>query len=203
LLGNLGLTAIGHEDFAGQAGEAPAGNAHAQKAAEKTAIEIGIEAHRADDRTDFLFRFRRGDAPNAIEVAPEKARAEAFYEKCHDFNLRMHGVPKNAFLEVFLVIFKPGAKSGFEIVWRVHGVWQGSVLLLHITIRFRGMPPSDLGGMPSPEWQTLRMSRKRLFQSVLLRDSVSQKSARHCQPYFAVILPEISKHFLGCVLAIL
>jgi hypothetical protein len=39
-----------------------------------------------------------------------------------------------------------------------------------------GMPPSDRDGMPGSEWQALRMSRKHLFQSVLLR-SYSRKNA--------------------------
>ena len=51
--------------------------------------------------------------------------------------------------------------------------------------------------MSCPEWQTLRMSRKRLFQSVLLRDLLSQKFPRNGEPYLAVTLPKITKQFLG------
>jgi hypothetical protein len=65
------------------------------------------------------------------------------------------------------------------------------------------MPPSDRGGMPRPEWQSLRMSRKRLFQSVLLRDLQLQRCPRNGEPYFAVMLPKITKLFLWGVLAIL
>jgi hypothetical protein len=115
--GTPGLPAIGHEDFVREAREATAGDAHAQKAAEKSAIEIGVETERTDNHVDFLLGFRRRNAPNAIEVAAEKIWTEKTNEKRHDFDFRMHGIPKNALLEVFLLMFKPGAKGGFKIVW--------------------------------------------------------------------------------------
>jgi hypothetical protein len=111
------LPAISHEDFVGEASEAAAGDAHAQKAAEKSTVEVGVKSQRTDDGADFLFGFRGCHAPNTIEVASEIARSQKTDEKRHEFNLGMHGIPKNVFLELFLLVLEPGAKRGFKILW--------------------------------------------------------------------------------------
>jgi hypothetical protein len=121
--------AVVHQDFAGELREAAAGDAHAQKAADKSSIEGGVVFKRVYDGADFLLGFRGGDAADAIEVTPKKSRQQATNDKCHGFHFGMHGIPKNAFLEVFVRVCEPGAKGGFEVVRCVH-----RLRLLHTAI---------------------------------------------------------------------
>jgi hypothetical protein len=113
---------------AGEAHDAAAGDAYAQKATEKSALKLRVVLQRVDDGAHFLFRFRRADAPDAIQVALEITRSQATDEKCHRFHFRMHGIPKNAFLEIILRVREPGAKRGFVVVRGVHYVSGGLAL---------------------------------------------------------------------------
>jgi hypothetical protein len=122
--------ALADQDAGGEAGETAAGNAHAQEAAEESALKAGIVLERVDDGADFVFRFRGGQSADAIEVGREKFRPQATDEKCHRLHFRMHGAPENAFFEIFGRGIKPVAKSGFEVLRGVHGfrAWGGGAV---------------------------------------------------------------------------
>jgi hypothetical protein len=135
--------AVVHQNFAGHFHEAPAGDAHAKEAAEKSLLESGIVFEGVHDGPHFLFRLRTGNAPDAIEIAPEEARAQPVDEKRDGLYFRMYRIPEKAFFERFLGVFESRAKGGFEVVSGVHGELRQVRALQFTTIVSEGMPPRD------------------------------------------------------------
>jgi len=115
------VSAFPRQHPGGETREAAAGDAHAQEAADESALEGRIVLERVHNGANFLFRLRGGNAANAIQVAVEKTGPDAIDEQCDGLDFRMHGIPKHAFLEIVLRLGEPGAKCGFEVLSGFHG----------------------------------------------------------------------------------